>query len=84
MSLTVIEYSACLDATGLVALESLIKRLNARGIKMILAGVQPQPMRVLARAGWRNRRGFLRIFRSFDRAIALARQSPPGTDRTRA
>ena len=66
-----------LDATGLVALESLIKRLNARGIKVILAGVQPQPMRVLARAGWRNRRGFLRIFRSFDRAIALARHYAP-------
>ena len=67
-----------LDATGLVALESLIKRLNARGIKVILAGVQPQPMRVFARAGWRNRRGFLRIFRSFDRAIALARHFAPG------
>jgi SulP family sulfate permease len=71
-----------LDATGLLALESLIKRLNARGVKVILAGVQPQPMRVLARAGWRNRRGKLRIFRSFDRAIALARHFAPGADRT--
>ena len=73
-----------LDHTGLIALESLIKRLNGRAIKVILAGVQPQPMRVFARAGWRNRRGFLRIFRSFDRAIALARHSAHGTDRTRA
>jgi len=70
-----------LDATGLVALESLIKRMNAKGVKVILAGVQPQPMRVLARAGWRNRRGLLRIFRSFDRAIALARHYAPGADR---
>ena len=69
------------DATGMVALESLIKRLNARAIKVILAGVQPQPMRVFARGGWRNRRGFLRIFRSFDRAIALARHYAPGADR---
>jgi len=69
-----------LDATGLVALESLVKRLNAQGVKVILAGVPPQPMRVLARAGWRNRRGILRIFRSFERAIALARHYAPGTD----
>ena len=70
-----------LDATGLVALESLIKRLNTRGVKVILAGVPPQPMRVLALAGWRDRRGKLRIFRSFERAIALARHFAPGTDR---
>jgi hypothetical protein len=41
--------------------------------KVILAGVQPQPMRALAKAGWRNRQGRLRIFRSFERAIADAR-----------
>jgi SulP family sulfate permease len=62
-----------MDATGLVNLESLLRRLNTAGIKVILAGVQPQPMRALARAGWRNRRGRLRIFRSFERAIAAAR-----------
>ena len=65
-----------LDATGLVGLETLIERLNAAGTKVILAGVQPQPMRVLARGGWRNRRGRLRIFRSFDRAIEVARHAP--------
>jgi SulP family sulfate permease len=70
-----------LDATGTVALESLIKRLNARAIKVIMAGVQPQPLRVLARAGWRNRRGQLRIFRSFDRAIDVARHAASGADR---
>jgi sulfate permease, SulP family len=62
-----------MDATGLVNLESLIRRLNGNGIKVILAGVPPQPMRTLARAGWRNRSGRIRIFRSFDRAIASAR-----------
>jgi SulP family sulfate permease len=67
-----------LDATGLVALESLVKRLNGRSIKVILAGVQTQPMRALARARWRNRRGQLRIFKSFDRAIELARHYAPG------
>jgi SulP family sulfate permease len=61
-----------IDATGLMHLESLVKRLNAAGIKVILAGIRPQPLRALAKAGWRNRRGRIRIFRSFDRAIAAA------------
>jgi SulP family sulfate permease len=62
-----------IDATGLVNLQSLLGRLHKAGVKVILAGLRPQPLRVLARAGWRNRRGQLRIFRSFDRAIAAAR-----------
>lgn len=61
-----------MDATGVVSLESLLRRLNEAGVKVILAGVQPQPMRVLAKAGWRNRHGRLRIFRSFARAIDTA------------
>jgi SulP family sulfate permease len=69
-----------IDATGLVNLESLIARLNGHGVKVILGGVQEQPLRAFARAGWRNRQGRLRIFREFDRAIANARAfaaSPP-------
>jgi SulP family sulfate permease len=62
-----------IDATGLVNLESLLTRLNSAGIKVILAGVQPQPLRAMARAGWRNRQGRLRMYRSFGRAIAAAR-----------
>jgi SulP family sulfate permease len=61
-----------IDATGLVHLQSLLERLNGAGIKVILAGIQPQPLSALARAGWRNRQGRIRIFRSFDRAIAAA------------
>jgi sulfate permease, SulP family len=66
------------DATGLVNLQSLVSRLNAEGIKVILAGVQAQPMRVFAKARWRTRKGRLRIFRSFDRGIALARTTVAG------
>jgi SulP family sulfate permease len=62
-----------IDATGLVNLESLVSRLNADGVKVIVCGVQEQPLRAFARAGWRNRKGRLRIFRDFDRAIANAR-----------
>jgi SulP family sulfate permease len=64
-----------LDATGLLNLQLLVRRLNEHSVKVILAGVQRQPMRVFAGAGWRNRHGRLRIFRSFDRGIELARRT---------
>lgn len=66
------------DATGLLNLQSLVTRLNTAGIKVILAGVQPQPMRAFARARWRTRKGRLRIFRSFQRGIDLARATVAG------
>jgi SulP family sulfate permease len=70
-----LEHVPAIDATGLVAMDSLVARLNEGGIKVILVGIQDQPLRVLSRAGWRNRKGRLRIFRSFDRGIALARRT---------
>ncbi len=70
-----------LDATGLLNLQMLVRRLNEHSVKVILAGVQPQPMRVFAGAGWRNRHGRLRIFRSFERGIELARRTrTPGVE----
>jgi hypothetical protein len=39
---------------------------------VVLAGVQSGPLRVLAKAGWRNREGELAIGTSFDKALALA------------
>jgi SulP family sulfate permease len=70
-----------LDATGLLNLQLLVRRLNEHSVKVILAGVQRQPMRVFAGAGWRNRHGRLRIFRSFDRGIELARRTrTPGVE----
>ncbi len=76
-----LEHVPAIDATGLVGLESLVKRLNEAKVKVILVGVQDQPLRALAKAGWRNRKGQLRIFRSFERGIAVARRSAaaPGT-----
>jgi SulP family sulfate permease len=64
-----------LDMTALVALESAFEELHRSGMLVILAGVQPQPLKVMARAGWRDRRGRLTIFGSFDRAIAGARRA---------
>ncbi len=74
-----LEHVPAMDATGIVSLESLVARLNESGIKVILVGLQGQPLRALARAGWRNRKGRLRIFRSFDRGIAVARRTVAGS-----
>ena len=67
-----------LDATGLIALESLIAELNAASIKVVLVGVQRQPLRAFAHAGWRDRKGRLRIFQSVEQGLALARQTVEG------
>jgi SulP family sulfate permease len=70
-----LENVPAVDATGIAHLESAVARLNDGGIKVILVGLQGQPLRALARAGWRNRKGRLRIFRSFERGVALARKT---------
>jgi len=62
-----------LDATGLVALESTAARLRDGGIVVVLAGIQAQPLRALAKAGWRNVPGSLAIGRDFARAVEVAR-----------
>lgn len=61
-----------LDATGLVALDSTVRKLHEGGVLVVLAGVQSGPLRVLAKAGWRNREGALAIGTSFDKALTLA------------
>jgi SulP family sulfate permease len=73
-----LENVPAVDATGLVALKSIVKRLNEAKIKVVLVGVEGQPLRALARAGWRNRQGRIRIFRSFERGIAVARATVHG------
>jgi MFS superfamily sulfate permease-like transporter len=73
------EHVPAIDATGIVALTSLVERLNEARVKVVLVGVEGQPLRALARAGWRNRKGRLRIFRSFERGIEVARRTVAGT-----
>lgn len=70
-----VEHVPAIDATGIMALDSLVARLNEAGVKVIVVAIQDQPLRALARAGWRNRKGRLRIFRSFERGIALAHRT---------
>jgi SulP family sulfate permease len=64
-----------LDATALVGLESAFDRLWKDGVFVILAGVRPQPLRAMARAGWRGRHGRMAIYRSFERGIEEARKA---------
>ena len=64
-----------MDVTGLVALESAIERLNHAQVFVVLAGVQRQPLRVMARAGWRDRHGKLAIYQSFERSLDEVRKA---------
>lgn len=71
-----------IDATGLFNLRSAVDRLRRERIKVVLAGVQHQPLRALAKAGWRSDPA-LGIGTSFEMALERARQmasEPP--DRT--
>ncbi|HYN20840.1 MAG TPA: SulP family inorganic anion transporter, partial [Thermoanaerobaculia bacterium] len=63
-----------MDATGLVSLEGMVDRLQKMGIYVVLAGVQSQPMRVLAKSGVHRRREKISVYRSMDRAVAAARE----------
>jgi SulP family sulfate permease len=66
-----------MDATGLVNLESALRRLHHAGVLVILGGIQAQPARVLARAGVVSVDGRLVLCASFDDAVALARLLVP-------
>jgi hypothetical protein len=52
-----------------VALESAVHRMNGAGIKVVLAGVKPQPQRALAKAGFADRPGELEITTDVDVTI---------------
>jgi SulP family sulfate permease len=76
ISVVLLDLSAvpAMDATGLVSLEAAVERLRALGVFVVLAGVQPQPLRVLARSDLRRRRDQIAVFRSMERAVAAARK----------
>ena len=50
-----------IDATGLVALETTLSRLNGHGIKVVRSGVRTQPRKALTKAGFEDRSGALEI-----------------------
>ena len=61
-----------IDATGLVALETLVDKLKRSGNKVILAGMRPQVAEVVMRAGLVPERGRLAIAPDLDDALSLA------------
>jgi SulP family sulfate permease len=60
------------DATGLVAMETLIDKLKRQGHKVILVGLRPQVAEVFARAGIVREPGKLAIAPDLDTALSLA------------
>jgi sulfate permease, SulP family len=72
-----------MDATGLVNLESSLERLAKDRILVLLAGLQPQPSKLLDKAGLGPVEGELVFCDSVDDAVTLARSrlglaAPPG------
>src|SRR6266446_1023136 len=57
------------DATGLHALEVMLDKFHRRGTQLILSGVQPQPMKVLFKAGFVDKIGLDNICGNIDVAL---------------
>lgn len=64
-----------MDVTGLVALESVLRKLKARGVRVIIGGLQSQPQRVMARARIVETPGELRFCVSLDQAIEESKRA---------
>jgi SulP family sulfate permease len=61
-----------IDATGLVAFESLMAKLQRAGHKVILAGVKPAVVQVLERAGIKRDPGKLAYAPDVETAVSMA------------
>jgi sulfate permease, SulP family len=61
-----------MDATGLVALETLLAKLRRSGHKVILAGLNRQVRGILGRAGIRREPGHLAFAPDLDSALSIA------------
>lgn len=66
-----------MDVSGLVALETAIASLQKHGLHVILAGLQPQPLGVLERAGVRAEPGRLSLTTTLIEGVLLATHPPP-------
>lgn len=61
-----------LDATGLSNLEAAIDKLAEQKTFVIVAGAREAPLRVLVKAGWRDRKDTLVVRRDLKKAVAEA------------
>ena len=62
-----------MDVSGLINLQSALDRLGQMGVMVIFAGVQKQPLRVIAKAKLRKDRHYLQICSTLEQALELAR-----------
>jgi SulP family sulfate permease len=67
-----------MDLTGLVALESVLGRLERQGTCVVIAGARRQPRSVLRRAGIAPRAGTLAFARDVEQALELLRAGEGG------
>jgi SulP family sulfate permease len=63
-----------IDSTGMHALRDVVKRSRGEGTRVLLAGVQPQPLAALTRAGMTEEIGASNIFAGIDEALEGARR----------
>lgn len=63
-----------IDASGLHALEITLDKFHRRGAKLILSGVQPQPMKVLFKSGFVDKIGLDNICANIDDALSRSRE----------
>ena len=61
-----------LDASGLAAVEEFVKQAEISGARVILSGVQPQPLDMLERADLGRRSGKIEYAPDYPAAIRLA------------
>lgn len=67
-----------IDATGLHALEGIVRELGAHGATLLLSGVHAQPLVAMERSGALQRFGEDNLFETFSAAVARARQLVAG------
>lgn len=63
-----------LDATGMVAIEGMLRTMSRRGTGLVFAGLHPRLITKLRRAGVRKTRGVLTYARDIDSALKVARR----------
>lgn len=63
-----------IDMSAIVAMESIVKDLQASGVALVISNLQPRMLLKLRRAGVRTRPGRILFARSLEEAVAKARK----------
>jgi len=58
-----------IDMSAIVAMESIVKDLNGRGIALVINALQPRMILKLRRAGIRKRVGMIEFARHLDESV---------------